>query len=186
MSQTRFPPLSRDDMDDEQRAVYDRIATGPRAGVRGPYPALLRHPKLAKVQEIYGAHVRYDNALPNALKELAILVTARHWNAQYEWYAHRQIAEKEGVSPAVCDAIARGDAPAGLAADAQAVYNFAATLLRTREVDDATFAGVRDRFGDKGVLDLIALIGNYTTVALILNVDKHPIPDGATPLPRLD
>jgi 4-carboxymuconolactone decarboxylase len=58
-------------------------------------------------------------------------------------------------------------------------------LLKTRAVDDATFAGVKDRFGDKGVLDLIALIGNYTTVALILNVDRHPIPPEATPLPDL-
>ena len=172
-------------MDDAQKAMFDRIMASPRGGVRGPYPALMRHPELARVQELYGPHVRYNNALPERLKELAILVTARHWSAQYEWYAHRSLAEKQGVSPAVCDAIARGETPSGLDEAERAIYAFTSMLLRTRAVDDATFAGVKDRFGDKGVLDLIALIGNYTTVALILNVDRHPIPPEATPLPDL-
>ena len=145
--------------------------------------AATRFPALPR--ELYGHHVRYNNALPERLKELAILVTARHWSAQYEWYAHRSLAEKQGVSPAVCDAIARGETPSGLDEAERAIYAFTSMLLRTRAVDDATFAGVKDRFGDKGVLDLIALIGNYTTVALILNVDRHPIPPEATPLPDL-
>ncbi len=185
MTQTRFPPLTREEMSDEQREMHDRIATGPRAGVRGPYPALMRHVELARVHEQYGAHVRYRNSLPDRLKEMAILVVARHWTAQYEWYAHRQIAEKVGVPTSVCDAIALGQRPAGLDDDASAIYDFASMLLKTREVDDATFDRVKSRFGDKGVLDLIALIGNYITVAMILNVDRHPIPDGATPLPKL-
>ena len=172
-------------MDDAQKAMFDRIMASPRGGVRGPYPALMRHPELARVQELYGHHVRYNNALPERLKELAILVTARHWSAQYEWYAHRSLAEKQGVSPAVCDAIARGETPSGLDEAERAIYAFTSMLLRTRAVDDATFAGVKARFGDKGVLDLIALIGHYTTVALILNVDRHPIPPEATPLPDL-
>ena len=172
-------------MDDAQKAMFDRIMASPRGGVRGPYPALMRHPELARVQELYGHHVRYNNALPERLKELAILVTARHWSAQYEWYAHRSLAEKQGVSPAVCDAIARGETPSGLDEAERAIYAFTSMLLKTRAVDDATFAGVKDRFGDKGVLDLIALIGNYTTVALILNVDRHPIPPEATSLPDL-
>ena len=171
-------------MDDAQKAMFDRIMASPRGGVRGPYPALMRHPELARVQELYGHHVRYNNALPERLKELAILVTARHWSAQYEWYAHRSLAEKQGVSPAVCDAIARGETPSGLDEAERAIYAFTSMLLKTR-ADDATFAGVKDRFGDKGVLDLIALIGNYTTVALILNVDRHPIPPEATSLPDL-
>jgi 4-carboxymuconolactone decarboxylase len=181
----RFPPLSRGEMTDEQREAHDRVASSPRGGVRGPYPALLRHPALARVHEAYGAHVRYNNVLPDRLKEMAILIVARHWNAEYEWHAHRSIAEKAGVPVAVCDAIARGEEPAGLDADAVAVHGFATRLLREREVDDDTFARVKDRFGDKGVLDLIALIGNYITVAMILNVDRHPIPAGATPLPKL-
>ena len=185
MSATRFPPLTREEMTQEQREMHDRIATSPRAGVRGPYPALLRHPELAKVHEQYGAHVRYHNTLPDPLKEMAILLVARHWDAEYEWYAHRRIAETVGVAPATCDAIARGERPGGLDESARAVHDFTTMLLRTREVDDATFDAVRRRFGDKGVLDLIALIGNYITVAMILNVDRHPIPPDATPLPKL-
>jgi 4-carboxymuconolactone decarboxylase len=182
---TRFPALSREEMTAEQREMHDCIASSPRAGVRGPYPALLRHPELAKVHEQYGAHVRYKNTLPDPLKEMAILVVARHWNAEYEWYAHRSIAEKVGVAPAVCDAIAHGKAPVGLAPDVQAVFDFTSKLLQTREIDDATFDRLKGLFGDKGVLDLIALIGNYITVAMILNVDKHPVPEGATKLPKL-
>ncbi len=185
MTATRFPPLARDDMNDEQRAMFDRIATSPRAGVRGPFPALMRHPALAKVQEAYGAHVRYNNTLPDKLKEMAILITARRWSAEYEWYAHRIIAEKVGVPVSVCDAISRGETPDGLDDETSAIHDFTIMLLRTGGVDDATFASVRDRFGDQGVLDLIALVGNYTTVAMILNVDRHPIPDSAAPLPKL-
>ena len=181
----RFPALARDEMNDEQREVFDRLAASPRAGVRGPYPALLRHPALAKVHEAYGAHVRYNNSLPDRLKEMAILIVARHWNAEYEWFAHRSHAEKAGVPAAVCDAISRGEAPEGLDAEASAVHDFAVELLRTRAVGDAVFARVKERFGDKGVLDLIALMGNYVTVAMILNVDRHPVPPGATPLPKL-
>ena len=172
-------------MDDAQKAMFDRIMASPRGGVRGPYPALMRHPELARVQELYGHHVRYNNALPERLKELAILVTARHWSAQYEWYAHRSLAEKQGVSPAVCDTIARGETPSGLDEAERAIYAFTSMLLKTRAVDDATFAGVKDRFGDKGVLDNGGIVGYYTLVAIELNTARYALPAGGQPLPRL-
>lgn len=185
MSDVRFPAIPREEMSAEQTALYDKIAAGPRAGVRGPYNALLRTPELCSLSEQIGGYVRYRNSLPNALKEMAILVTARHWTAQYEWYAHRKIAEQEGVSPALCDAIARGGRPPQMDADQAIVFDFVTQMLKTNAVDDATFVRMKDRFDERGVLDLIYLVGHYCTVAFILNIDRHPLPDDATPLPPL-
>ena len=168
----------------EQAALYDKIASGPRAGVRGPYNALLRNPELCALSEQLGAYVRYRNSLPNALKEFAILITARHWTAQYEWYAHRMIGEKEGLSKTLCDALARGEKPS-MDEDQAIIYDFTTQMLKRHEVDDATFARMKDRFGERGVLDLIYLVGHYCTVAFILNIDRHPLPPEATPLPAL-
>ena len=185
MNDVRVPAIPREKMSADQAALYDRIASGPRAGVRGPYNALLRNPELCGLSEQLGGYVRFRNSLPNALKELAILVTARHWTAQYEWYAHRKIGEQEGLSAALCDALASGERPAMLDADQSIVFDFVAQMLKQHEVDDATFARMKDRFGERGVLDLIYLVGHYCTVAFILNVDRHPLPGDATPLPSL-
>ena len=184
MSNVRFPAIPREKMSAEQVALYDKIATGPRAGVRGPYNALLRNPELCSLSEQLGAYVRYRNSLPNALKEFAILITARHWTAQYEWYAHRMIGEKEGLSKELCDTLARGEKPK-MDADQSIIYDFTTQMLKKHEVDDPTYARMKDRFGERGVLDLIYLVGHYCTVAFILNIDRHPLPPDATPLPNL-
>lgn len=185
MSTVRFPAIPREEMSAEQTALYDRIASGPRAGVRGPYNALLRAPELCGLSEQLGAYVRYRNSLPNSLKEMAILVTARHWTAQYEWYAHRKIGEQEGLSKPLCAAIAAGGRPTMMDADQSIIFDFVSQMLKTHTVDDATFARMKDRFGERGVLDLIYLVGHYCTVAFILNIDRHPLPPDALPLPIL-
>lgn len=185
MSDVRFPAVPRDKMTQEQAALYDRIASSPRAGVRGPYNALLRNPELCGLSEQLGGYVRFRNSLPNALKEMAILVTARHWTAQYEWYAHRKIAEQEGLGKDLCDALARGERPGAMEADQSIIFDFVTQMLKQHQVDDATFARMKERFGERGVLDLIYLVGHYCTVAFILNIDRHPLPPDATPLPPL-
>jgi 4-carboxymuconolactone decarboxylase len=185
MDDVRFPAIPREEMSAEQAALYDKIASGPRAGVRGPYNALLRAPELCGLSEQIGAYVRYRNSLPNALKEMAILVTARHWTAQYEWYAHRKIGEQEGLSKALCDALARGERPAGMSADQTIVFDFVDQMLKRHAVDDDAYARMKARFGERGVLDLIYLVGHYCTVAFILNIDRHPLPADATPLAPL-
>lgn len=185
MTQQRFKPLSDAEMTPEQKTLADAIITGPRKGLRGPFHALLRAPQLGDLVQQVGAHVRYKNILPPALKELAILITARHWTAQYEWYAHRRDGIAAGLSPELCDAIARGERPARMSPDEAIVHDFATELLTTREVGDDTYAAMRDRFGERGVVELVVTLGHYTIVALILNVDRHPLPEGATPLPPL-
>lgn len=185
MTDVRFPEIPREKMSAEQIAIYDRIASGPRAGVRGPYNALLRAPELCGLSEQLGAYVRYRNSLPNRLKEMAILLTARHWTAQYEWYAHRKIGEQEGLSPTLCDTIARGERPGNMDDEQVVVFDFVSQMLKTHAVDDTIYAQMKQAFGERGVLDLIYLVGHYCTVAFILNIDRHPLPPDAKPLPEL-
>jgi 4-carboxymuconolactone decarboxylase len=182
-SDRRFEPLPPAELTAEQRQVAESIAAGPRGGLGGPFVALLRSPELADAAQRLGEIVRFRSSLPGLLNELAILLVARHWRAQYEWQVHRELALAAGVEPAVVDAIAAGEVPTSLGNDARAVYDFVTELLDTGEVSDASFAAAREAFGERGVLDLIGAAGYYTLIAFVLNVDRCPIPPGAEPLP---
>jgi len=182
MTTPRFKPLPPEEMTAEQKTVAQALTQGPRGGVRGPFPALLRIPALAERVRALGDYVRFESSLPPPLSELAILVVARFWTAQYEWYAHSRHAVKAGLDPSVPEAIARGERPARLSADEALVYDFCTELLHRRDVGDATFAAAVKRFGETGVLELVALAGYYGFVSLILNVNRTPVPDDATPL----
>src|SRR3712207_17465 len=109
----RLPPLSPERMTPRQREVADAIAGGPRGGLRGPFQAWLRSPEVADRFQRVGEYVRFHTSIPAALNEIAILVTAREWTAQFEWFAHRALAMKAGLPPAIAEAIARGERPAG-------------------------------------------------------------------------
>ena len=185
MTEPRFKTLTPETMTPEQRRVADAIVRGPRGGMRGPFSALLRSPGLADVAQKLGEHVRFKMTMPAPLRELAILLTARHWTAQYEWYAHSRHAVKAGVDPSVPEAIARGERPPRLSADEALVYDVCVELLHDRDVSDKTFAAAVARFGETTVLELVSLAAYYGFVSLILNLNRTPIPEGATPLPPL-
>ena len=177
----RLPPLARQRMTARQREVAEAIAGGPRGGLRGPFQAWLRSPEVADRFQRVGEYVRFQSSIPPALNELAILVTAREWTAQFEWHAHHALAMKAGLPPAIAEAIARGERPEGMVADQNAIYEFAVELHRDRSVSDATYAAVAGRFGERGVVDLIAACGYYVAVAMTLNVSRVPLPDGVPP-----
>jgi 4-carboxymuconolactone decarboxylase len=185
MTTPRFKTLTLEEMTEAQRSAAEQILAGPRKGMRGPFNALLRSPGLADHVQRVGEYVRFHNSLAAPLRELGIIITARHWNAQFEWYAHRRLALEAGLSPAICDAIAAGRRPEGMSPDETVVHDFCSELLATTEVSDATFAAMRDRFGENGVMDLIGTVGYYSFVSLVLNVDRHPLPEGVEPLPAL-
>jgi 4-carboxymuconolactone decarboxylase len=185
MTEPRFKTLTPNTMTPDQRSVAEAIVKGPRGGMRGPFNALLRSPGLADAAQKLGEHVRFKMSLPAPLRELAILLTARHWTAQYEWYAHNQIAREAGLAPAICEAIAEGKKPAGMSADEAIVYAFCSELLGTTQISDATFAKTRERFGEAGVMELTGTCGYYSLVAMVLNVDRQPIPAGAVALKPL-
>jgi 4-carboxymuconolactone decarboxylase len=185
MPEPRFKPLPPEQMSAEQKRVAQALSDGPRGGVRGPFPALLRVPALADRVRAVGDYVRFEGALPPPLRELAILVVARFWSAQYEWYAHRQHAVKAGLDPSIPEAIAHGKRPPKLSADEALVYDLCAELLHARDVSDVTFAAAVKRFGETTVLELVGLAAYYSFVSLILNLNRTPIPADATPLTPL-
>jgi len=183
MSDRRFEPLAAEAMTADQKRVADAIQAGPRgAGLRGPFSALLRSPELCDLVQRVGAYVRFGSSIPSKLNELAIIMAGRKWTAQYEFYAHRRLALEAGLSPAIADAVANGKRPDGMDADEAAVYDFASELLGTGQVSDANFARVRERWGERGVIDLIGAVGYYSLVSMVLNVDRVPLPDGVAPL----
>ncbi|GAA0589055.1 carboxymuconolactone decarboxylase family protein [Craurococcus roseus] len=177
----RLPPLAPERMTPRQREVAEAIAGGPRGGLRGPFQAWLRSPEVADRFQRVGEYVRFNSSIPAALNELAILVTAREWTAQFEWHAHHALAMKAGLPPAIAEAIARGERPGNMDADQRVVYEFATELHRERSVSDATYAAVVERFGERGLVDLVAACGYYVAVAMTLNVARVPLPDGLPP-----
>ncbi|MBX6374930.1 MAG: carboxymuconolactone decarboxylase family protein [Acetobacteraceae bacterium] len=177
----RFPAIPPERMSPEQRAVADAIAGGPRGGLRGPFNALLRSPVLADRFQRVGEYLRFNSSIPPALNEFAILITAREWSAQYEWYAHHRLAMQAGLSPAIAQAVAEGRRPEGMSEDEALVYDFCTELHRTRTVSDATFERAKARFGEQGVVDLIGVSGYYVAVAMVLNVAQVPLPEGVAP-----
>jgi 4-carboxymuconolactone decarboxylase len=182
MSETRFPPLTHEQMTDEQRAVVDAIQSGPRgAGLRGPFNALLRSPTLCDLVQRVGAYVRFGSSIPASLNELAICMAGRKWGAQYEFFAHRRIGIEAGLNPSILDAIALGLRPADMSGDETAVYEFVTDLLSTGQVSDGRYSVALDRFGERGVMDLVGAVGYYSLVSMVLNVAQVPLPEGETP-----
>ncbi len=177
----RFKPLTYVQMTPEQKTLVDHVLAGPRASMDGPFNIMLRSPEMGDLAQQLGAYVRFQSSLPRKLNEFAILITARSWNAQYEWYVHRQNALDAGLSPALIDAVAAGKRPAAMQPGEEAVYNFCTELLKTKQVSDATFAAAKAQFGERGVVDMTGVIGYYNLVSALLNVDRYPLPDGAKP-----
>jgi len=194
----RFKILTQEEMTPAQRTLAQSIRSGPRASVAGsaansnngtlgsPFNVFLRSPELGEHLQQVGTYIRFKSALGAKLNEFAILITARQWNAQYEWFAHHRLALQAGLDPAIAQAVSVGKRPNNMPADEAIVYNFCQELHTLKRVSDSTYQAAVQRFGEQGVMDLIAVNGYYVLVAMTLNVDRTPIPnDGALPLPKL-
>lgn len=177
----RFKPLKWDEMNPAQRTMMEHLAQGERRGAGGPFNVLLRSPEMGDLAQQFGASMRFHSSMPRKLNEMAIIITARHWTAQYEWNAHRSAAAQAGLKESIIQDIATGKRPAGMDADETIVYNFATELLNTKQMSDATFKVTKDKFGERGVVDLIGVMGYYQFVSMLLNVDRYPLPAGAKP-----
>src|SRR5579863_3918244 len=150
----RFPPLSMDEMTPAQREAAEGIRSGPRVGLRGPFQAWLRAPRFADLMQRVGAHLRFETSVPARLNELAILITARAWDAQFEWWAHERLAREAGLDPRIGEAIAEGRRPEPMRADEAVVYDFCTELRATRKVSDATLARALGLLSEQGVIEL--------------------------------
>ncbi len=178
----RFRPLTYKELTPEQKAMVDNMMTGERkGGMNGPFNALLRRPETGDAAQKLGVQLRFHSVLPNRLNEMAILMTARFWSSQYDWWSHHKNALDAGLSPAVIEALSAGKRPATMEPDEEIVYNFADELLKTRQVSDSSFKAVVDKFGEPGAVDLTAVMGYYCLVSMLLNVDRYPMPDGIQP-----
>jgi 4-carboxymuconolactone decarboxylase len=175
----RFKPLKYDEMTPAQKTMIESLLSGPRRGAGGPFNVLLRSPEMGDLAQKFGASMRFSSSLPPRLNEMAIIITARHWTSHYEWYAHRTAAANAGLKESIIQAIAEGKRPTGMQADEEILYNFCTELLNTKQVSDATFKATLDKFGERGVVDAIGVVGYYQLVSMLLNVDRYPLPAGA-------
>lgn len=178
----RIPLPSPADFTPAQRKIHDDVVKGPRGVLRGPLRAVIHRPDLAERWSALGEMLRYGTSLSPRLSELAILITARGCDAPFEWYAHEPPAREAGIAESTIDAIRQGAHPAALADDERAVYDYALELNRKHTVSDATHQKALDQLGVVGVVELTALVGYYNMVAMMLNAQGIPMPEG-TPSP---
>jgi 4-carboxymuconolactone decarboxylase len=177
----RFKPLTYEQMTPEQKTMIEHVLSGERASTNGPYNVFLRSPEMGDLAQKFGAQTRFHSSLPPKLNEFVILMTGRFWNSQYEWYAHKTYALQAGLGADVIEAVATGKHPTTMKPDEEVVYNFCTELLNKREVSDPTFKAMGDKFGERGVVDTIGVMGYYHLVSMLLNVDRYPLPEGAQP-----
>ncbi len=177
----RFRPLTYSELTPAQKALADHVLSGERASLGGPYNVLLRSPEMGDLAQQYGAYTRFHSAVSKRISELAIMITARVWTSQYPWYSHRKYALDAGLSPALLADLAAGKRPSEMSAEEAAAYDFCWELLESKAVSDATFKAAVDRFGERGVVDLMGIMGYYSLVSMALNTDRYPLPEGATP-----
>ncbi|HLH00903.1 MAG TPA: carboxymuconolactone decarboxylase family protein [Bryobacteraceae bacterium] len=177
----RFKPLTYDELTPEQKTMVEHLYAGERGGTNGPFNVTLRSPEMGDLAQKLGAQLRFHSALSAKQRELAIILTARDWTAQYEWYAHSRLALQAGIPKDAVAAIAAGKRPMSLGPDEMPVYNFVNELLKTRQVSDPVFKSAVDKLGEKGVVDLTGLVTYYGFVSAMLNIDGYPLPENAKP-----
>jgi 4-carboxymuconolactone decarboxylase len=190
----RFAQLTMDTMNEAQQRVAKELlgaatrAAGPGGKLMaatgtfpGPYSFLLRSPELATRWRGLADYIRFDTSVPLRLNEFAILIQARFWTAQFEWWAHYPLALRAGLPQAVADDLKVGKRPASMQPDEEAVYDFCVELMRDRAVSDASFAKLKSVFTEQQIVDLVAVSGFYSTVSMILNTIEADIPNGEAP-----
>ena len=177
----RFKPLKWDEMTPAQKTMMEHLLAGERRGAGGPFNVLLRSPEMGDLAQQFGASMRFHSSLPKKLNEMAIIITARHWTAQYEWTAHRKAAAEAGLSESIIQAIAAGKRPSSMDPAETVVYNFGNELLNSKQVSDPVFKAAVEKFGERGVVDLIGVMGYYQLVSMLLNVDRYPLAPGEKP-----
>jgi 4-carboxymuconolactone decarboxylase len=183
----RIPrPPSYDVMTTEQKAFVKSVLSGPRPDISGSLGVMIASPVFADLAQKTIAYSRFAgregySVVPPKLSELAIIMGARAWTADYAWYVHRRAAERAGVPEAVIAAVRDGTRPSQMTPDVAAVYDFCSELLTKKRVSDATLQAARKVLGgDRGIVDLTGTLGAYQLVAMMMVVDEFPLPNGVT------
>jgi 4-carboxymuconolactone decarboxylase len=176
--------LALTELSPRQQEISDRI-TARRGGTRGPFLVWLRSPELCEKVEALGAYCRFESALDPRVRELSLLIAARHFDAQYSWNAHIGKAADLGVSRDALAALAENRAPEFTEADEQAAYQLSTEILRDHFVADETFATAIEVLGEQGVVDLIGSLGNYSMLAMLLNTFQVDLQAVEPPFPDI-
>ena len=184
MAEDRLPKIPPEKYTDEQKKAADEFLEARKTPVFGPFEPLMHSPRMMTQARAMGDYLRYNSAIGNSLSELAILITAREWTQDYEWYVHAPIALKAGIKPEIVNAVSEGRRPAAMSEDEEIVYEFSTELHRNKRVSDRTFERAEKRFGKKGVVDLLGINGYYTLLAMQLNAAKYDIPRDGKKLSR--
>lgn len=184
-AQTRLPDIPPEQYTVEQQKAAQEFEIARKKAPWGPFAMLMYSPQLMNNARAMGDYLRYNSVFDSRLSEFAILITAREWSQDYEWYVHYPIAIKAGLKPEIAQALKEGRRPEGMSEDETIVYEFTIELQKNKQVSDTTFAKTENRFGKKGVIDLAGIAGYYTFLAMEMNMARHQIPANAERLPRL-
>ncbi|HKQ28700.1 MAG TPA: carboxymuconolactone decarboxylase family protein [Burkholderiales bacterium] len=179
---SRFSPAVLEQLDDAQRPLAEQILKVSSIGLRGPYNPLLRSPVLGQRMLDLLHYLRWNTSLPLHLNEFAILIIARLWRSQVEWFAHAPIAIKAGLRSELIADLKANRRPAGMQEDEAAVYDLVTELHGTHKLSDETFARAKRVLGEQQVVDLTAVSGTYVTIAMLLAMADESVPAGK-PLP---
>src|SRR5712691_3672624 len=183
MPPARIPALTEDTLAPAQRALLDSIRSGPRGGsiaIRGPFAVFLLAPAFGELAQQLGGHCRFKTGVSPRLSEFAILMTAKLWRAQYEWFAHVPQAERAGVKTQTIRDLHQGRVPKSAPKDERAIYDFIQELYKTRRVSDRSFKRVSAILGDAATVEFVGILGYYVLISMILNVFRMSPPEGET------
>lgn len=174
----RIPNLEYEEMNNEQKRIYDDITSGPRGGVRGPLAIWMQRPGLADNAQSLGEYARYNSSLEPSLSELAICIIARIWQSEYEWRVHSKIAIDAGVDPQIIESLRFGKKPEFQSKEQAIIYKFTLTLHKNRFVDNNLYDETIKCLGKDRLVDLVGVLGYYTLISMTINVFEvtHPAP----------
>jgi 4-carboxymuconolactone decarboxylase len=180
-AQDRMPPLAADKLNEAQKKAVDEFKAARNADVTGPFVPLLRSPEVMSRARAMGDYLRFRSVLPPRLSEFVILMTARAWTQQYEWDAHYRLALNAGLKEDTAKAIAEGRRPQGMLDDEALLYVFCDEVRKNQGVSDQTYSRMVATFGEQGVIDTVGIMGYYTTLAMVMNTARTPLPAGTPP-----
>ncbi len=176
----RLEPPRPEAYTDDQKRIAEAI-TSSRGSIRGPFGVWLHSPGLAEPAQAVGAHIRFRSTLPGNLRELAICTIARHWRANFEWYAHAPLAVSEGIAEEAIEQLRNGEEPSPLTVEERLVHQLTREIIETGRLSDTSYQSGMEKFGTEQMVELVGLCGYYTLVSLTLNVFDVAVPDGEPP-----
>ena len=180
-AQDRLPPIPSDKQTDAQKKAAIEFQKERMTEVFGPFVPLSRSPQLMIDAARMGTYLRFGNTLPRALSEFAIILQARRWTQEYEWYVHAADAKTAGLPEEIIQAVAEGRRPEKMSDEQDIIYEFGRELNDQHAVTDRTYARALNRFGEQGVMDLVGVNGFYSLISMALNVGRTPLPKGVAP-----